>query len=305
MTNYGKVAVLYGGCSSEREVSLKSGAAVLAALLAKGVQADGIDVGTNIAQRLIDGNYDRVFVALHGRLGEDGSMQGLLDVLGLPYTGSGVSASALAMNKLLSKALWATTGILTPEWRMVDSELDLESAVQALGFPLILKPIAEGSSIGVVKVKTQAELVSAYLSAKAHGRVLAERCIIGEELTCAILGKEALPVIRLETPHDIYDYEAKYLLATTQYHCPAGLKPEDEREVRRISLQAFNDLGAKGWGRIDLMREPSGRIYVLELNTVPGMTDHSLVPMAARAHGLSFEDLVLKILDELGDKPCS
>ncbi|MDA8389834.1 MAG: D-alanine--D-alanine ligase [Gammaproteobacteria bacterium] len=300
MNDYGRVAVLYGGPSSEREVSLKSGAAVLRALVSRGVDAHGIDVQPDIASRLLAGGFRRVFLALHGRLGEDGAIQGFLEVLGLPYTGSGVTASAVAMDKALSKAVWVAGGVPTPEYALIRTEEDMAAAATRLGYPLIIKPVAEGSSIGITKVRDPKDLPGAYRLAADYGHVLAERCVVGAEYTCAILGGRALPVIRLETPQEFYDYEAKYVLNTTQYHCPAGLAPDEEREAQLLSLRAFEALGAQGWGRVDLMRDAKGRFYVLELNTAPGMTDHSLVPMAARAAGLSFEDLVLAILDQAG-----
>ncbi|MHB1512692.1 MAG: D-alanine--D-alanine ligase [Acidiferrobacter sp.] len=300
MSPYGKVAVLCGGASSEREISLKSGAAVLAALRARGVDAHGVDAGRDLPMRLAEG-YDRAFIALHGRLGEDGCVQGLLEVMGIPYTGSGVAASALAMDKVATKALFLASSLSTPDYRVIDTEADLAAAA-TLGFPLILKPVSEGSSVGVSRVAQATTLAEAFHKARAFGFVLAETCIVGPEYTCAILGDRALPIIRLETPHDFYDYEAKYLVGTTRYHCPAGLTPERELAMQDLAMRAFKALGARGWGRVDIMEDSAGRFYVLELNTVPGMTDHSLVPMAARAAGLSFEDLVLEILSQtLGD----
>ncbi|MDA8361218.1 MAG: D-alanine--D-alanine ligase [Gammaproteobacteria bacterium] len=301
MKDYGRVAVLYGGPSSEREISLKSGAAVVQALKSRGVDVHAIDVQPDIATRLVAGNFKTVFLMLHGRLGEDGAIQGFLEVLGLPYTGSGITASAIAMDKALSKAVWVASGVPTPEYALIDSPDGMATAAGRLGYPLIVKPVAEGSSIGITKVRDARDLARAYQLAADYGRVLAERCVTGAEYTCAILGGRALPVIRLETPQDFYDYEAKYVLNTTRYHCPAGLAPDEEREVQTLALRAFQALGARGWGRVDLMRDADGRFYVLELNTAPGMTDHSLVPMAARAAGLSFEDLVLAILDHAGD----
>lgn len=295
MNKYGKVAVLYGGPSSEREVSLKSGAAVLAALLAQGVDAHGIDVAHDLADRLVAGRFDRVFNVLHGRMGEDGCVQGLLEVLGLPYTGSGVTASAVAMDKALTKAVWRAAGVPTPDYRLLQSEAQLRE-IALLGFPLIVKPIAEGSSIGISKVRTVDELKAAYHKAQAFGPVMVEKCIVGPEYTCALLNQTPLPVIRLETPHDFYDYEAKYVLMTTEYHCPSGLAPDAEREIQNLALSAAAAVGASGWGRVDIMADRDGHFFVLELNTVPGMTDHSLVPMAARAAGLSFESLVDAIL---------
>jgi D-alanine-D-alanine ligase len=204
------------------------------------------------------------------------------------------------MDKILSKAVWAHTGIRTPDYMIITSAADLSTAADKLGLPLIIKPVAEGSSMGVAKVRERRALESAYQAAQRYGRVMAERCIDGSEFTCAILGAAALPVIRLETPHEFYDYEAKYVLDSTRYHCPAGLSVTDEAHVRQLALQAFHDLGGRGWGRVDIMRDHAGMFFVLELNTVPGMTDHSLMPMAARAAGLSFDDLVLAILDQTG-----
>lgn len=295
MSRYGKVAVLYGGTSSERDVSLKSGAAVLNALTAQGIDAQGIDVAADLPKRLMAERYDRAFIVLHGRLGEDGCVQGLLEVLGIPYTGSGVTASAIAMDKVLSKAVWQSASVSTPDFVLLASEDALGSAV-SLGFPLIVKPVSEGSSVGISKVRTEAELLAGYQEARAFGQVMAERCIVGPEYTCAFLDGAALPVIRLETPHDFYDYEAKYLLNTTRYHCPSGLTTAAECAMQELARRAFMALGARGWGRVDVMADAQGNFYVLELNTVPGMTDHSLVPMAARAAGLSFEDLVVRIL---------
>ena len=301
MSRYGKVAVLYGGMSAERAVSLKSGQAVLAALQARGIDAHGIDVGHDLAARLAEG-YDRAFIALHGRLGEDGCVQGLLEVMGMPYTGSGVAASAVAMDKMLTKAVLRAASLPTPDFRLLHHEADL-ATVASLGFPLILKPVSEGSSIGVSKVLSSADLGLAFRKARAYGPVLAEACMTGPEYTCAILGDRTLPVIRLETPQAFYDYEAKYLLNTTRYHCPSGLSVEEERAMQALAWATFQALGARGWGRVDIMADGDGAPHVLELNTVPGMTDHSLVPMASRAAGLSFEDLVLAILSETLEVP--
>jgi len=295
MNRYGRVVVLYGGPSSEREVSLKSGAAVLAALLAQGIDAHGLDVGAGFVDRLLSGGYDRAFIMVHGRLGEDGAIQGLLETLGIPYTGSRVAASAVAMDKVLSKAIFRAAGIPTPDYRVLQNETDAEGLRDGR-FPLILKPAQEGSSIGVHKVLAPADLMEAYRNTRAYGPVLAEQCIEGPEYTCAILGERVLPLIRLETPQGFYDYEAKYILNTTRYHCPAGLSDQKEHELREVALSAYRALGAEGWGRVDLMADAALRPYVLELNTVPGMTDHSLVPMAARAVGLSLEDVVEMIL---------
>ena len=301
MSRYGKVAVLHGGMSSERAVSLKSGQAVLAALRSRGVDAHGIDVGRDLAARLAEG-YDRAFIALHGRFGEDGCVQGLLEVMGMPYTGSGVAASAVAMDKMLTKAVLRAASLPTPDFRLLHHEADLATAA-SLGFPLILKPVSEGSSIGVSKVLSSADLGLAFRKARAYGPVLAEACMTGPEYTCAILGDRTLPIIRLETPQAFYDYEAKYLLNTTRYHCPSGLSVAEERAMQALAWATFQALGARGWGRVDIMADGDGAPHVLELNTIPGMTDHSLVPMASRAAGLSFEDLVLAILSETLEAP--
>ncbi|PKM30529.1 MAG: D-alanine--D-alanine ligase [Gammaproteobacteria bacterium HGW-Gammaproteobacteria-11] len=293
----GRVAVLFGGRSAERAVSLKSGKAVLDALLAAGVDAYGIDAGNDLAQQLISNRPDRVFIALHGRGGEDGSLQGLLECLQLPYTGSGVMASALGMDKLRTKLVWQSMGLPTPAYAVLRSEQDCSGIVESLGTPLIVKPIHEGSSIGMAKVDSLADLQQAWLSARQYDDVaLVEQWITGAEFTVAILDGKALPAIRLRTPHSFYDYEAKYLTNDTQYICPCGLSPETEAGLGEMCLQAFNAVGCKGWGRVDVMQDQSGNFYLLEVNTVPGMTDHSLVPMAASAAGMTFTDLVLAIL---------
>ena len=293
----GRVAVLFGGRSAERAVSLKSGKAVLDALLAAGVDAYGIDAGNDLAQQLISNRPDRVFIALHGRGGEDGSLQGLLECLQLPYTGSGVMASALGMDKLRTKLVWQSMGLPTPAYAVLRSEQDCSGIVESLGTPLIVKPIHEGSSIGMAKVDSLADLQQAWLSARQYDDVaLVEQWITGAEFTVAILDGKALPAIRLRTPHSFYDYEAKYLTNDTQYICPCGLSPETEARLGEMCLQAFNAVGCKGWGRVDVMQDQSGNFYLLEANTVPGMTDHSLVPMAASAAGMTFTDLVLAIL---------
>ena len=293
----GRVAVLFGGRSAERAVSLKSGKAVLDALLAAGVDAYGIDAGNDLAQQLISNRPDRVFIALHGRGGEDGSLQGLLECLQLPYTGSGVMASALGMDKLRTKLVWQSMGLPTPAYAVLRSEQDCSGIVESLGTPLIVKPIHEGSSIGMAKVDSLADLQQAWLSARQYDDLaLVEQWITGAEFTVAILDGKALPAIRLRTSHSFYDYEAKYLTNDTQYICPCGLSPETEARLGEMCLQAFNAVGCKGWGRVDVMQDQSGNFYLLEVNTVPGMTDHSLVPMAASAAGMTFTDLVLAIL---------
>lgn len=294
--DFGKVAVLMGGQSAEREVSLNSGQAVLAGLLRKGVDAHGIDAGKDVLQQLVDGGYDRVFIVLHGRGGEDGVIQGGLETLGLPYTGSGVQGSSLGMDKYRCKLLWSGLSLPTPGYLMVDSEEVLTEAA-SLGFPLMVKPVHEGSSIGMAKVNNPEELRSAWIAAREYdGQVMVEKWITGQEFTASILNDQALPLIRLETPHTFYDYEAKYSSNSTSYHCPCGLDEAKEQELQSLALKAFHAVGASGWGRIDIMMDRDQQPYLIEVNTVPGMTDHSLVPMAAKQHGLSFDDLVWQIL---------
>lgn len=294
---FGKVAVLYGGSSAERAVSLKSGAAVLEALRGAGVDAYGIDAGTDLAEQLIKQRPDRVFIALHGRGGEDGSLQGLLESLRLPYTGSGVMASALGMDKLRTKLVWQSLGLPTPAYGVLRDKGDCQAIVDALATPLIVKPIHEGSSIGMAKVENLPQLEKAWADAQQYDDVaLVEQWITGAEFTVAILDGKALPAIRLRTPHTFYDYDAKYLTNDTQYICPCGLTEEREAELGELCLQAFNAVACRGWGRVDVMQDEAGQFYLLEVNTVPGMTDHSLVPMAAAAAGMTFTDLVLAIL---------
>jgi D-alanine-D-alanine ligase len=295
-TRFGRVAVLYGGWAAEREVSLRSGQAVLDGLLSKGVDAHGIDVDQGILSRLADGNFDRAFVVLHGRGGEDGVIQGALEVLGLPYTGSGVIGSALGMDKYRSKLIWRGLGLPTPPFQLIQGEADLDAAA-ALGFPLMIKPIHEGSSIGMSKVESRQQLAEAWNTARQYdGAALAERWIVGKEYTASILDGRALPLIRLETPRDFYDYQAKYSETTTRYHCPCGLGEEQEGPMRALALQAFEAIDARAWGRVDLMRDEQGNSWLIEVNTVPGMTDHSLVPMAAKVLGIDFAELVWRIL---------
>lgn len=295
---FGKVAVLMGGWSAEREVSLKSGNAVLAALQRRGVNAHGLDVQREtVLAQLQQGNFDRVFIVLHGPGGEDGVIQGALEILGLPYTGSGVMASALAMDKLRTKQLLEGANLPTPKYMLLDQDTDLNYVVAELGLPLMVKPALEGSSIGMTKVDDDKQIEMAYqIAAGFNGLVFAEQWIIGKEYTVAVLGEEALPVIRLETPHTFYDYDAKYLANDTQYHCPCGLSTEQEGQLQRLALAAFKVIGAVGWGRVDILTDQSGKPYIIELNTIPGMTDHSLVPMAARVRGLDFDELVYRIL---------
>ena len=295
--NFGKVAVLLGGKSAEREVSLKSGAMVLKALRSRGVDALPFDPAERSLEDLVKEKFSRVFIALHGRFGEDGTVQGILEWLGLPYTGSGVLASALAMDKLRTKRLWAAEKLATPAYALLGEDTNFRIAARKLGVPLMVKPASEGSSIGMSKVRAASKLEQAYrLAAEYDPVVIAEQFIDGIELTCAILGDRALPLIKLETPRDFYDYEAKYVADDTRYILPCGLPARKEQELQQLCLAAFRSLGCSGWGRVDLMLNRRGRPYLLEVNTSPGMTDHSLVPMAARAVGLSYEDLCIEIL---------
>ncbi|HUW49638.1 MAG TPA: D-alanine--D-alanine ligase [Sulfuricella sp.] len=299
--DFGKVAVLLGGKSAEREVSLKSGNAVLAALKRRGVDAHPFDPAERELAELKRDGFERVFIALHGGQGEDGTIQGALGMLGMPYTGSGVLASALAMDKWRSKLVWQAAGLPVPAFELVDAGSDFAAVAAHLGLPLFVKPANEGSSVGISKVKTVAELSAAY-EAAAHydDLVIAEQFVGGGEYTAAILGGEALPVIKIEPATEFYDYEAKYLRDDTRYLCPCGLAAEQESEIQRLAKRAFAVIGGQGWGRVDFLRDTAGNAYVLEANTSPGMTDHSLVPMAARAAGLSFDDLVIRVL-ELAD----
>ena len=303
--DYGRVAVLYGGRSAEREVSLKSGAAALAALTTSGVDAIGIDAAaSDLLAQLTTGAFDRAFIALHGRGGEDGTLQGALDWVGLPYTGSGVLGSALAMDKLRAKQVWQARGLPTAPYALAAPDSDWTAIVAALGLPLMVKPAREGSSIGMSKVERAADLPAAVATAAAHDpQVLIERYIGGGEYTVGIVGGRVLPAIKLETPNAFYDYEAKYLRDDTRYLCPCGLPAEQERALQQLALDAFQALDCAGWGRVDLLLDASGAPYLMEANTVPGLTDHSLVPMAARAVGLSFEQLMLAILDTSLHRP--
>jgi len=295
----GKVAVLLGGKSAERAVSLKSGGMVLAALRSRGVDAHAFDPSTQKIDALLAQRFDRAFIALHGRFGEDGTVQGILEWLGIPYTGSGVLASALAMDKLRAKLVWQACGLPTPPHELLHAASDFGEVAKRLGLPLMVKPVSEGSSIGMSKVRAAGGLEEAYALAVNYDRVvMAERFIEGTELTGAILGDEALPLIRLETPREFYDYDAKYVSDDTRYIVPCGLPPQREQSLRDLCLQAFRALGCRGWGRVDLMLDRAGNPYLLEVNTAPGMTDHSLVPMAARAIGLSYEDLCMRILGD-------
>ena len=296
--SFGKVAVLFGGRSAEREVSLKSGAAVLAALLKSGVNAHAFDPAAGNLQALKDEGFDMAFIALHGRFGEDGTVQGALELLGIPYTGSGVMASALGMDKWRSKLVWQAGGLPIPEYLMLDEQSKDHEVVEKLGLPLFVKPANEGSSVGISRVKAKSELQAAYRQAAKHDSlVIAERSISGGEYTVAILGDVALPVIKIEPAGEFYDYEAKYLRNDTRYLCPCGLDDSQEKKMQRLAKQAFALIGGQGWGRVDFLTDVEGNMYVLEANTSPGMTDHSLVPMAAREAGISFEQLVLRVLE--------
>lgn len=296
VSQLGRVAVLFGGQSAEREVSLQSGRAVIAALNTAGVDVVGIDADDTLIEQLAKVKPDVVFVALHGAAGEDGRVQALLEFLKIPYTGSGVQASSLAMDKWRSKQIFSVSGVSTPAYEMLTSETDLQEVVTTLGCDLMVKPASEGSSIGMSKVHNVEALGVALKKALAFDRhVLAEQVIQGPEYTVAILDGEALPVIKLETDRDFYDFDAKYVLDDTRYLCPCGLTAEAELELQRLALKTFEALGCKGWGRVDFMADAEGVFYVLEVNTVPGMTSHSLVPMAAKAQGYSFEELVVKI----------
>lgn len=298
MSKFGKVAVLFGGRSAEREVSLKSGAAVLAALKRSGVDAYAFDPAQCDLHELRDEKFERVFIALHGRFGEDGTVQGALELMGIPYTGSGVMASAIAMDKWRTKLIWQAVDLPIPDYEALLAPTDWNALADHLDLPLFVKPSSEGSSVGVTKVKTVEALPAAYAAAAKHDKVvIAESFVGGGEYTAAILNGRALPVIKIEPANEFYDYDAKYLRDDTAYRCPSGLSAEDEAEMQRLALQAFALIGGEGWGRVDFLRGEEGKLYLLEVNTSPGMTDHSLVPMAARQAGISFEQLVLQILE--------
>ncbi|MDF3839758.1 D-alanine--D-alanine ligase [Cupriavidus basilensis] len=297
----GKVGVLLGGRSAEREISLLSGNGVLAALRSRGVDAHAFDPGLQPVADLAAAGFDRVFIALHGRYGEDGTIQGLLEQLGVPYTGSGVLASALAMDKQATKRLWMTHGLPTPRFAMLYADTDFDAVAADLGLPLIVKPAREGSSIGLTKVAEAGQMRAAFEKAAAlDNDVIAETFVDGAELTCPIVGEgataEALPVIRIVAPGANYDYQNKYFTDDTQYLCPSGLPDDVEAEVRRLAVQSFRVLGCRGWARADVMLRADGKPFLLEMNTSPGMTGHSLVPMAARAVGISYEDFVMQVV---------
>jgi D-alanine-D-alanine ligase len=295
---FGRVAVLFGGDSSEREISLLTGRAVLAALQRRGVDAHAFDPKDRPLADLVSERFDRVWIALHGPGGEDGTLQGALEYLGVPYTGSGVLGSAIAMDKLRTKRLAQSIGIATAEYRVLTGPHDFDYAVEKLGLPMIVKPATQGSSVGMTKVERAADLPAAYAAAaKLEPSVFAESWITGGEYTVAILQGRALPSIRIETPKTFYDYEAKYFRDDTQYFCPSGLSAPAEAHLGNLAAAAYEATGAEGWGRVDFMMDRTGRPLLLELNTIPGMTDHSLVPMAARAAGIDFDELVWRVLE--------
>ncbi len=297
VNDLGRVAVIYGGSSAEREVSLKSGAAVLAALHGAGVDVIGYDPAEGGLVGLEALDPDRVFIALHGRGGEDGTLQGALELLGIPYTGSGVLASALGMDKQRTKLVWQALGLPTPASEMLDAGADWQTVVERLGLPLIVKPVHEGSTLGISIVQSAEALEEAYReAARFDARVMAERFVQGDEYTVSLLGDKVLPAIRVEVPGGFYDYEAKYLSDETRYHLPCGLSDAEETELGELCRRAFEAVGAEGWGRVDVMRDAEGRFWLIEINTSPGMTDHSLVPQAAAHVGIDFEALVLRIL---------
>ena len=301
---FGKVAVLTGGRSAEREISLLSGNAVLGALRERGVDAHAFDPKERDISDLKLESFDRVFIALHGRYGEDGTVQGALELLGIPYTGSGVMGSALSMDKWRTKLVWDASGIPTPRFAMVKSTTDWEKVTELLGMPVIVKPAREGSTLGLTKVATPADFHAAWkLAARYDDLVVAEEFIAGQELTASIItdrdrGEVALPLVRIEAPQGNYDYQNKYFTDDTKYYCPSGIRAEVEDEIRETALKGFRVLGCRGWGRADVMLKPDGSYSFLEMNTSPGMTGHSLVPMAAKAAGLNYADLCVKILQD-------
>jgi D-alanine-D-alanine ligase len=299
MQRYGKVAVLLGGSSAEREISLMSGTGVLAALQSAGVDAHGFDPAERDLADLKREGYARCFIALHGRGGEDGTLQGALEMLGIPYTGSGVMGSAIGMDKWRTKMIWLSAGIPTPRYRILRADDDWNEVAADLGLPLIVKPAREGSTLGLTKVTDPGQLPAAYelAASKYRDLALAEEFIAGAEYTAAVLGDTALPLIRIEAPAGNYDYQNKYFTDDTKYICPCGLPPAQESQLQAMVLQAFRLLGCTGWGRIDIMLKPDGSPSLLEVNTSPGMTGHSLVPMAAKVAGISYPELCMRILD--------
>ncbi len=297
-SHFGKVAVLMGGSAAEREISLNSGKAVYEALINSKVDAVAIDVKDSPITALAGQEIDRVFNMMHGRGGEDGVLQGILEVLRIPYTGSGVMASALTMDKLRTKLCWRGMGLATPNWMRLRDESDIDTCIAELSFPVIVKPAQEGSSLGMSRAESRQELIEAYKIASGFDcEVYAEQWVNGDEYTVAVLGGEALPVIRLETPNAFYDYEAKYKSDATEYLCPCGLTPDRELQLQVLAVNACDGLAISGWARVDVFIDNSGQAQLIEINTVPGMTDHSLVPMAAKAAGCQFDELVWRILE--------
>lgn len=306
LTDSSRVVVVYGGSSAEREVSLKSGGAVLEALKRQNINAQGYDLRDKGLAGLEALAPSVVFIALHGRGGEDGTLQGALELLNIPYTGSGVLASALGMDKQRTKQVWQAAGLPTPESIMLTAEADWDAVVAALGLPMIVKPVHEGSTLGISIVKTREALEAAFHeAAQFDTRVMAERFVVGDEYTVALLDGQVLPAIRVEVPGGFYDFEAKYVSNTTQYHLPCGLAADDEAQLATLCRQAFAAIGCEGWGRVDVMRDENGQFWLLEVNTVPGMTDHSLVPQAAAYAGIGFDDLVIQILQTAGKQGMS
>ena len=299
MAGLGKVAVLMGGPSAEREISLISGRAVLAALRSKGVDAHAFDPAEREIFELKRESFGRVFIALHGRFGEDGTVQGALEVMKIPYTGSGVMASALAMDKWRTKLVWTAAGIPTPKYVMARRDTDWDKVVSKLGLPLIVKPAREGSTIGLTKLASANDAPAAYeLAAKFDELVVVEEFVAGQELTASVLGDVALPLVRIEAPQGNYDYQNKYFTDDTKYYCPSGIRPETEEAIRSLTLKSFRVLGCRGWGRADVILREDGTYSFLEMNTSPGMTGHSLVPIAAKGAGMSYADLCVRILED-------
>lgn len=294
--DFGKVAVLYGGRSAERAVSLESGKAVLSALLEQGIDAHGIDTADDPLSKLIAGQFDRAFVVLHGPEGEDGAMQGLLQILGIPYTGSNVAASALAMDKKRTKLVWNALGLPTAPFGLVQNAQEALHVGTTIGFPIVVKPANQGSSVGVFKVESPAQLPQAFAKSAVYGSVLIEPWITGREFTVGIINNKVLPVIEIITDAEFFDYHAKYE-ADTRLECPAKISPEEANTLQNLALRAYQALGCEGWGRVDVLQDKEGQFWLLEVNTIPGMTSHSLVPMAARGLGLSFSELVRTILE--------
>ncbi|TVZ40001.1 D-alanine-D-alanine ligase [Alteromonadaceae bacterium 2753L.S.0a.02] len=295
--SFGRVAVLYGGTSAERDVSLKSGKAISQGLREQGIDVLELDIGVHGVRQILDAEFERAFIALHGAGGEDGKIQALLQLLGIPFTGSLHTASAIAMDKLKTKLIWLSAGIPTPEYTVLNNGDDFDAIISDLGGSVFVKPVHEGSSIGMQEATTAGELAQAFEIANKYDReVMAERTIVGKEFTVAILKDTALPPIQLISHNRFYDYDAKYVSNETEYLCPCGLSEAKTSELQALALQAFKIVGCQGWGRVDALQDEAGEFYLLEVNTVPGMTDHSLVPMAAKASGLSFSELVTEIL---------